>query len=211
MRWRAKNCKAAHQSVQLCGADLIGVHHAKLSPGYQVQAKLSETQNHIRQMIHKWQNTELIPVLVCGRTEQQREQTVLLPSLSFVQKILPSIYFLLHLSTTGLHRNDPLESVIKWKSLFSNQLLTGKRCTPVWGWLSTTGKQKGLKGKEGENVFFSFHFNPAAWSGKRWESSRRSGGCCKCEREQGLICLQGGSRWQQKAEKQGEKKQSGGS
>ena len=43
-----ESCKTTHQSVKLCDADLLRVHHAELSPGDQVQAELSVTQRFTR-------------------------------------------------------------------------------------------------------------------------------------------------------------------
>lgn len=50
LEWRplGEDVKNTHQSVKLGDADFIGVHHAELLPGHQVQAELPETHTHTR-------------------------------------------------------------------------------------------------------------------------------------------------------------------
>lgn len=83
-----KNCEDTYQSVKLCDTDFIGVHHTKLSPRDQVQAKLSETQSHreykyteaakyIQITQYMDCNWVLIKMLLysCTEHQQQSEQT----------------------------------------------------------------------------------------------------------------------------------------
>lgn len=60
--WK-RSSKNIYQSVKLCDADFIWVHHAELSPGDQVQAQLSVRQR-CEQEVHKIRNIHCFFVFV---------------------------------------------------------------------------------------------------------------------------------------------------